>query len=259
MGGFQIAVAVLLAAAAFQNSRVEQGRQFLGLGPAPDLAAAERGQKLFAQSCGFCHGNTATGAEGPDLLRSTLVLHDVKGELVGPFLRKGRPDLGMPSFAGLSDAQTYDIAEFLHARVEAAANRFGYKIQNVVTGNAKEGEAYFKGPGRCNNCHSATGDLAHIANRFDAAGLQAQFLYPRDSSPTGVTVTLPSGESVSGTLKRIDDFNVSIYDSSGVYHAWPRNSVKVEIKDPLAAHRELLDRYTDADMHNLLAYLMTLK
>jgi cytochrome c oxidase cbb3-type subunit III len=35
--------------------------------------------------------------------------------------------------------------------------------------------------------------------------------------------------------------------------------MKVMIKDPLAAHRELLQKYTDADMHNLLAYLVTLK
>ena len=225
-------VLLLLASVAFQNSRIEQGRQFLGLSSPPDLVAAARGQKLFTQSCGFCHGNNATGAEGPDLLRSTLVLHDEKGELVGPFLRKGRPDRGMPSFAGLTDAQTYDIAEFLHARVEAAANRFGYKVQNVVTGNAKAGEAYFNGPGRCNTCHSPTGDLAHIASKFDPAGLQAQFLYPRESPVSEVTITLPSGESLTGKLKRIDDFNVSMYDSSGTYHAWPRNSVRVEIKDP---------------------------
>ena len=242
-----------------QNNRAEHGREFLGLGPPPDLAAAARGQNLFVQSCGFCHGNNATGAEGPDLLRSTLVLHDDKGEVLGPFLHNGRPEKGMPGFAALTEAQSYDIAEFLHARVEEAANRFGYKMQNVVTGNAKAGEEYFNGKGRCKTCHSLNGDLAHIATKFEPADLQAEFLYPSKSPPVTVTVTLPSGESVSGTLKRIDDFIVSLYDSSGVFHSWSRNLVKTEIHDPLLAHRELLDHYSDTDMHNLLAYLVTLK
>jgi len=242
-----------------QSNRAEHGREFLGLGPVPDLAAAARGQKLFVQSCGFCHGNNATGAEGPDLLRSTLVLHDDRGELLGRFLHTGRPEKGMPAFAGLTDAQSYDIAEFLHARVEQAANRFGYKMQNVLTGNAKAGQEYFNGKGRCTQCHSPTGDLAHIAGKFEPADLQAQFLYPADPPPSKVTVTSAAGQTVSGTLKRIDDFTISMYDSSGIFHSWPRDSVNVEIDDPLRAHRELLSQYTDADMHNLLAYLVTLK
>ena len=251
-----------------QNSRVERGRQFLGLAPPPDPAAAARGEKLFVQNCGFCHGNNARGAEGPDLLRSALVLHDAKGEVLGPFLHNGRPDKGMPAFAALTDPQTYDIAEFLHAQVDAAANRSGYKVQNVVTGSAPAGEEYFNGAGHCNQCHSPTGDLAHIASKFEPADLQAQFLYPsasgsdqdeRHSLAPKVKVTLPSGETVSGVLKRVDDFNISIYDSSGAYHEWSRGSVKVEIDDPLQAHRELLSKYTDSDMHNVLAYLETLK
>lgn len=237
----------------------------MGLGPVPDAAAAARGQKLFEQNCALCHGAKATGAEGPDLLRSSLVLHDQKGELLGPFVRKGRPDKGMPAFAAFTDAQLYDIAEFLHQRVEDVANRGLYQVQDVVTGNAEAGKAFFNS--HCTQCHSATGDLAHIGSKFDPAALQAQFLYPSDSPgsregtvpPVMATVTLPSGQTVSGRLKYTDDFTISLYDSSGEYHSWPRSEVKVQIKDPLAAHRELLKTYTDADMHNLLAYLVTLK
>jgi mono/diheme cytochrome c family protein len=251
-----------------QDARAEHGRQFLGLGPPADAAAAARGQKLFSQNCGFCHGQNATGAEGPDLLRSTVVLHDEKGETIGPVVLKGRPDKGMPSFAGLTPAQIYDLAEFLHWRVEQVANRFGYKMQNIVTGNAKAGEEFFRGAGGCVRCHSPSGDLAHVAAKFEPADLQAQFLYPseqvhqenaRDQLAPSVTVTLPSGERISGTLKRMDDFEISIWDTSGTYRSWPRAEVKIEIHDPLEAHRELLSKYTDADMHNLLAYLETLK
>ena len=241
------------------TTRLEKGRDFLGLAAPADPEAAARGAKAYAQACAFCHGPKATGAEGPDLLRSSIVLHDEKGDTLGPFLQKGRPDKGMPAFASLSQAQTYDIAEYLHDRVEAAANRWGYKVQNVVTGDAKAGEAYFNGVGQCTSCHSVSGDLAHIG-RMDATDLQAGFLYPDKNNPkTEVAVTLPSGERITGTLKRMDDFELSMYDPAGVYHSFPLDSVKVELKDPLARHRELLAKYSDADMHNLLAYLVTLK
>ncbi len=241
------------------QSSVERGRQFLGLAPPADSVAAARGQKLFLQNCAFCHGPNATGAEGPDLVRSTVVLHDEKGETIGPVVLNGRPDKGMPSFSGLTQAQIYDLAEFLHSRVEQVANRFGYKLQNIVTGNAKAGEEFFRGTGGCIGCHSPTGDLAHIATKFEPPDLQAQFLYPSHAEAESVTVTLASGEKISGKLKRMDDFEVSMWDSSGAYQSWPRSEVKLEVRDPLAAHRELLDKYSDADMHNVLAYLETLK
>ncbi len=241
-----------------KQSRVERGREFLGLPPPPDPAAAERGSKIFAQNCAFCHGAKATGAEGPNLIRSTVVLHDEKGELIGPVLLNGRPDKGMPAFPSLTPAQIFDVAEFLHARVQDAANRSSYKLLNVVTGDPKAGEAFFNA--HCTSCHSATGDLAHIAGKYEPADLQAVFLYPdKVAPPDTVTVRLPDGQTLTGTLKRQDDFNISIIDKSGMFHSWPVNSVKFEINDPLAGHRQLLALYTDADMHNILAYLVTLK
>ena len=238
-------------------------REFLGLGPAPDPVAAERGQKLYAPNCAFCHGEKGRGAAGPSLVRSQLVLHDEKGEVIGPILLKGRPDKGMPSFPSLTEAQRYDIAQFLHMQVELAANRGTYKRLNIVTGDAKRGEAYFSGAGRCNTCHSPTGDLAQIGSKYPADQLQTRFLWPASGGDGArkVTVTLPSGQAFSGRIKQLDDFYVSMYDSSGNYHSWSRedDKVRVEVEDRLTAHRQLLDQYTDADMHNLLAYLVTLK
>ncbi len=251
-----------------KQSTVERTRQFLGLAPPADPIAAAEGQKLFAQNCAFCHGPNATGGEGPDLLRSSIVLHDEKGETIAPVLLKGRPEKGMPSFASLTQDQTHDIAEFLHQRVEQAANRGGYKTQNVVTGNADAGRAFFNGAGKCSTCHSPTGDLAHIATRLEPPDLQAQFLYPaeslvpedrKSSLQPKATVTLPTGESVTGMLKSLDDFEISIIDAAGAVKSWPRDKVTLKIDDPLSAHYGLLSRYTDADIHNILAYLVTLK
>ncbi|HEU4387124.1 MAG TPA: c-type cytochrome [Blastocatellia bacterium] len=240
-------------------------REFLGLGPAPDPVAAERGQKLYQPNCAFCHGEKARGADGPSLIRSELVLHDEKGELIGPVLQKGRTDKGMPAFASLTETQIQDLAQFIHMQVELAANRGTYRALDIVTGDPKKGEAYFTGAGQCNTCHSITGDLAHIATKYPPDQLQNRFLWPEAgfggaTRSRKVTVTPPSGKAVSGTLKRIDDFHVSLYDASGTFHSWLRDgNLKVEVEDPLKVHRQLLDKYTDADIHNLLAYLVTLK
>ena len=251
-----------------QRGRGPEGlREFLGLGTKPDAAAAERGAKIYAANCSFCHGAKANGGDtGPDLVRSTLVLHDEKGELIGPVVHEGRVNRGMPQFAAFTQQELYDIAEFLHLRVELAANRGTYKILDVVTGDPKAGEIYFRGSGGCTSCHSATGDLAHVGSKFSPPDLQQAFLYPASRSTSAedsaqkVTVTLASGERIAGTLKRLDDFDVLFYDEKGDLHSLALGSgAKVESEDPLAGHRRLLDRYTDQDMHNITAYLVTLK
>src|ERR1700722_4292537 len=103
--------------------------------PPIDAEAVERGKKLFEPACGFCHGMDARGKNGPDLLRSTLVLHDEKGEKIGPMIRAGRPDRGMPAFGTMSDAQVADIAAFLHSGTNGISNRFGYEVKGLLTGN----------------------------------------------------------------------------------------------------------------------------
>jgi cytochrome c oxidase cbb3-type subunit III len=232
----------------------------------PDAAAVERGQKIFVGNCGFCHGTTAQGGDsGPDLVRSPLALDDERGDKIGPVIEQGRPGKGMPAFHLPAD-QIQDIAAFLRSRQQAAIDRNAYSILNIVTGDREKGREYFNGAGRCHSCHSPTGDLAGIAKKYDAVILQSRFLYPR-SRPgepplvrPQVTVVTASGQSLSGTLEYLDDFDIALRDASGEYHSFSRDAhVKVEVHDPLAAHAELLKKYTDADMHNVLAYLETLK
>lgn len=235
----------------------------------PDDAAVERGKKLFVASCGFCHGANATGGEnGPDLVRSVVALRDEGGDLIGPIIRKGVPDKGMPPLP-MSDEQIADIAAFIRGRQQAAINRREYEIQSVVTGDAEKGKAYFNGAGGCNRCHSPTGDLAGIATKFEPVDLQQRFMFPgprrfgpasSPPPPTQVTVTPAGKPAVSGTLDYIDDFNVALWDSAGTYRSFTRTKdMKVDVRDPLQGHIDLLSKYSDDDMHNVLTYLVSLK
>lgn len=240
-------------------------------GAKEDPAAFDRGARLYSTHCAGCHGQTARGNPGsPDLIRSIVVLTDEKGILISPVLREGRPDQGMPK-PNLTEPEMSDVVAWLHVQTYTAGHRGTYVFQDVVTGNAKAGEAYFNGAGGCNQCHSATGDLKGIAGRFDAMGLQQRWLGPRGAgrnvqaatprNAITVKVTQPSGETFAGRLDRIDDFSVSLRDTSGKYRSFFREGKvpKVEVTDPLRVHVELLAKYTDTDIHNVTAYLVTLK
>jgi cytochrome c oxidase cbb3-type subunit 3 len=245
----------LILLMSLQNSAAQQQ------GEADGAAAAERGRKQFEQSCGFCHGADATGARGPDLLRSPLVAHDVKGEQIGQVIHEGRPDKGMPAIP-LSDAQILDIAAFLHARgaevMRSARVPKVYALEKLLTGNAEAGKTFFDGAGGCNKCHSPTGDLAGIAGKYSPIDLQGKMLYPGGKHKTAV-VTLASGEQVKGTVEHTDDFVIALKDENGWYRSFRRDKVKVELQDGLAGHRDLLNTLTQADVHNIFAYLETLK
>lgn len=228
-------------------------------GPALDPAVVERGKGNFASSCSFCHGGQATGTEqAPNLLRSPLLTDDHGGDILIPFLKVGRPTLGMPSFGTLPQEQLAEIVAFLHARLlEVRSNRLPETA--LLVGDATAGKSYFKTTGGCSTCHSETGDLAGIGRRYQPLALTTAFLTP-SSKPLKVTVTLLNGQKVTGRMEYTDEFNISITDDAGAYRSWPRDRLKgVEVNDPLSAHKDLLLKYTDKDIHDVLAYLVTLK
>src|ERR1700761_8180641 len=227
----------------------------------PENEEAARGQTQFTASCAFCHGADATGARGPDLLRSPVVAHDVKGNLIGDVVHNGRPDKGMPALP-LTDAQISDIAAYLHWRIAEGLSSSevpnGYPAEKLLTGNAQAGKAFFEGEGGCTKCHSATGDLANVSGKYSPIDLEAQMLYTEGNFKSA-KVTLPSGEVVEGKLEHLDEFSVAVTDANGWYRAFSRNEVKVEVNDKLAAHRALLDKLTQKQMHDLFAYVHTLE
>jgi cytochrome c oxidase cbb3-type subunit III len=236
--------------------------------PPGDPVALERGTALYKINCAFCHGQDARGGDGgPSLLRSGLVLADESGELIGPVLEQGRGT--MPKF-GFKPDQVADLALFLHSFRVAGYDASRNKPTTIVVGNAKAGEAYFNEA--CGSCHSASGDLRGLATRItDERVLQQSWLMPGSMAgrgaptpskarPPSVTVTEPGRPPVTGVLGRLDDFVVSLTTPDGEYRSFritPRT--KVDVTDPLGPHKDLLRKYTDADIHNVTAFLATLK
>jgi cytochrome c oxidase cbb3-type subunit III len=239
---------------------------------AADPAVVQRGRQIFSANCSFCHGSDARGGEGgPNLIRSELVLNDKNGELITTVVQNGRPDKGMPKF-DLSLEEIASIAAFIHSMpVGGRAETTG--VVDPLVGDAKAGEAYFNGPGKCASCHSVSGDLTGIGAKYtDVRALQGAMLsggaavtqgyagLPASARKT-VTVTMQSGETVKGQLDQIDDFIVALTDADGNYHSYVRHgdSPKVTISNPLQPHFDMLRSFKDEDIHNLTAYLVTLK
>ncbi len=185
----------------------------------------------------------------------------MKGDLIGEVVHNGRPDKGMPALP-LTDAQISDIAAYLHWRIAEGLSSSevpnGYPAEKLLTGNVQDGKAFFNGPGGCTNCHSATGDLANVSGKYSAIDLEAQMLYPEGNFKSA-KITLPSGEIVEGKLNHLDEFSVAVTDANGWFRAFSRKEVKAEVTDKLAAHRALLDKLTQKQMHDLFAYVHTLE
>jgi mono/diheme cytochrome c family protein len=248
-------------------------RQAYPVRPPPDSAAVERGHQIFSANCSFCHGSDARGGEGgPNLIRSQLVMDDDHGELIATVVQNGRPDKGMPKF-DLTTEEISSIATFIHSMPVGGRAATTGAVDPLV-GDAKAGEAYFNGPGKCVTCHSVSGDLAGIGTKYtDVRALQGAMLSGEGGgrgrgeasalakAPKTVTVTLRNGQRVAGKLDQIDDFLVSLTDVDGNYHSYPRHGdyPKVVIKDPLQPHLDMLRTSKDDDIHNLTAYLVTLK
>jgi cytochrome c oxidase cbb3-type subunit III len=225
-------------------------------------ALVESGSALFRQDCSFCHGRDAGGGEsGPDLTRSKVVTADVRGDKIGAVVRNGRPERGMPRF-DLSDRQISSLAAFIHTQQNAAptkkGGRKGVDVSDLQTGNVEAGKKYFDGSGRCATCHSPSGDLAGIATRYRGLELEEQMLYPKHAK-SGVSVTLAGGQTITGTLEYLDEFTVGLIDATGWYRSWRTDDVQYKVDTPVNTHVELFSKYTDADIHDLMAYLQTLR
>ncbi len=247
--------------------------------PADAIAA---GTTAYNTKCGYCHGDRAKGGNaGPDLITSDVSLHDEDGVGLGEYLNGAAHTKVVKN--DLDKQTIYNIAAYIHSRIIYSATTRGDVLPEAVlqAGDAKAGEAYFNGAGGCNKCHSVTGNLKGIGSKYDAVALQDKWVNPRagggrggrggrggfgapaapDPNAITATVTLPDGKTVTGIPLRVTDFDVTLRLPDGSTQTWARNNgiPKVERHDPLQAHVDIMTKLTDKDMHNVTAYLATIK
>jgi mono/diheme cytochrome c family protein len=224
-----------------------------------------RGQKLYDAECAFCHGEDARGGDmASNLIRSQIVLNDDKGERLHPVLRQGVEGAMMPKY-NFTEQQSSDLAAFLHSFRVNGYDGSRMRPETIVVGNARDGQTYFTQ--KCASCHSPTGDLKGIGTRInDPRTLQQRWLNPsaggrgQQPKPTIVTVT-QGNQKTQGSLVRIDDFTVTLTLDDGRQRTFRRDgeNPKVEIKDPYQSHKEFFRVLTDKNIHDVTAYLVTLK
>jgi len=244
------------------GNAAEATRAFLGLGAAPNGAAAARGTPIYAQNCAGCHGQDARGGIGPNLLYSTQVLDDDHSEKLVAFLKVGRTDKGMPAFAQESDRTLTDVAEYLHLQVEKYANRGTYQnTNNIMTGSAAAGAAFFKQ--NCITCHSADRDLKGVGARMRPLDLQHAMIFPprEDHAERAMRATVSwRGTTTEGIVTKIDDFEIVVTDKNGEVHPFRRGpDVAVALHDPLEWHKAFAYRVNDKQMTDLVTFLGALK
>ncbi len=231
--------------------------------PAEQIAA---GAAQFSAQCGFCHGRDATGGEsGPDLTRSELVAEDVRGDKIAAVLASGRPNEGMPAFK-LTDVDLGALVAFIHDQKtkfdEQGGGRRQVAPEDLDTGDIAAGRRYFNGAGGCSGCHSVEGDLAGVASRYQGLQLIQRMLYPGGRPAPArprVTFKLESGETLVAPVAGESEFDITIVDPTGERVTYNKADVDYVVDRPLDAHFEQLGKYTDKDMHDVYAFLSTLR
>jgi cytochrome c oxidase cbb3-type subunit 3 len=276
-----LAVAILLAygiAGVAQDGRNRRPGGFVPgqTRPPADSKQIERGKSLYGIGCRGCHGADLRGGDmgGPNLLRSQVALADKEGEAIVPVIQGSRASSGMPAIP-MKREDALAVATYVRSVLETIGRQgtppsIGREAASIVVGDARAGQAYFDS--KCGGCHSAASDLKGIATRIpDPKTLQNTWVaggqrFRRGpgadtARQTTATVTLESGERVEGLLVRIDDFLVTVALADGTARSFRRDGdvPKVEVHDPKQAHTDLLQVYTDKNMHDVTAYLVTLK
>jgi cytochrome c oxidase cbb3-type subunit 3 len=254
-----------------------------------DPAVIERGNTLYGINCRLCHGADLRGGDmgGVNLLRSPIVLGDQDGELIYPVVHNGKQTEGLPPMPPLPlpEADVKAVAAYIHSVAARMAGQGGpppgeAKELNILVGDAAAGKRYFDA--NCASCHSTSGDLAGVASRYPTpVALQNAWVGGggggrggrggggagaasggRPARVTTAVITTADGQRIEGRLDRIDDFLVIVTLADGSQKSVTRTgptTPAIQIDDPLTGHRQLLTKYTDKDIHDVTAYLVTLK
>ena len=139
--------------------------------------ALAEGRKRFEARCSGCHGTDGAGGERAPAIERSESAHTGSAEAIRELLRTGIPDAGMPAFS-LPEDEMRALVEFVRSRVTPAA-------EFPTGGDARLGEAYFRGQGGCAACHMVGGrgglngpDLTNIGRERTLGELERALRIP---------------------------------------------------------------------------------
>ena len=218
------------------------------------------GARLFAVNCALCHGPKGTGGRGADLARPRLT-RAIDDAALFQIVHDGIPCTEMPANRAMTDHEMWQVIAYVRTLGRAAAER--------VAGDAASGAGVFRSKG-CMGCHAigANGGrmgppLAEVGERRSAAYLRAALLDPAANLPDGFTmaeITTAAGEHITGIVLNEDTFALQMRDLTGNLHSfWKQDLTALEEHDDRTPMPSFRGRLTDRELHDLVAYLVSLR
>lgn len=217
-----------------------------------------RGAEQFSTICASCHGSDATGGKAPSLLAPNIIA--LSDDQLMKIVHDGTA-AGMPSFAGLGDANITSIVRYLRT----LQGQGGAAGAEAVTGDAVAGRALYFGKAQCSSCHMIQGKGGFIASDLTAYGRShpAKMISDAITKPENppesrvVEVRTKSGEKLSGVVRNEDNFNIVLQTEDGRYHFLARNDLAdVHTTDHSLMPEDYGARLTPAELNNIVSFLI---
>jgi PQQ-dependent dehydrogenase (methanol/ethanol family) len=271
------ALAVSVGSPVAQQNATDTARNPLSSDP----SAIAAGQRVFDQTCQSCHGAGGQGDRGPALNTPTFA-HGAGDADLFRTIRAGVPGTQMPPFAGLTDAEVWQLVSYIHGLQGATPRSPGAGATRAsVGGDNAAGEALFFGRAACASCHEINGrggilgpDLSG-AGRLSPEAVRQKITDPNAQLPLAagargggsgrggavrpaVIVKTQDGREIRGLRRNEDTFSIQLVDVSGQLHLLDKVKLaSVQVEDKSMMPSDYSTRLSAAEIANLVTYLQS--
>jgi putative heme-binding domain-containing protein len=224
-----------------------------------DRLAIEAGLRVYGTLCSQCHGPNGDMVSGIDLRRG-LFRRASSDEDLARAIRTGSPAAGMPPF-DLQASELAGIVAYIRAGFDATAT--------VTVGDAARGRRLFDGAGACGTCHRVNGrgprvapDLTDVGLARTPAAIQRSLMDPTSAMlPINrpVRLVMLDGRVTTGRRLNEDTHSVQLVDDQERLRSIPKSEIRTMVVETASPMPSYAGRLTDAEIADLVAYLLTLK